>query len=167
MNVNWKGVFPALTTKFTSNDELDLPLFEKNLQAQLKAGVDGIILGGSLGEASVLTEDEKQKLVQFAVEKTAGKVPVVLNIAEGATREAVQQTLYAKAWGAKGRKVSHHILGPMLLLQYQGPRQGRETCLPQMSLAMTRSLRSGRRRVCGREHRKCRDRESQQEPERL
>jgi 4-hydroxy-tetrahydrodipicolinate synthase len=45
---------------------------------------------------------KKQKLVQFAVEKTAGKVPVVLNIAEGATKEAVQQALYAKAWGAKG-----------------------------------------------------------------
>src|SRR6478735_2807110 len=102
MSFEWKGVFPALTTKFTSNDELDLPLFEKNLQAQLKAGVDGIILGGSLGEASVLNEDEKQKLVQFAVEKTAGKVPVILNIAEGATKEAVQQAMYAKAWGAKG-----------------------------------------------------------------
>ena len=102
MSFEWKGVFPALTTKFTSNDELDLPLFEKNLQAQIKAGVDGIILGGSLGEASVLLEDEKQKLVQFAVEKTAGKIPVVLNIAEGATREAVQQAMYAKAWGAKG-----------------------------------------------------------------
>lgn len=102
MSFEWKGVFPALTTKFTSNDELDLPLFEKNLQAQLKAGVDGIILGGSLGEASVLNVDEKQKLVQFAVEKTAGKVPVVLNIAEGATREAVQQALFARAWGAKG-----------------------------------------------------------------
>ncbi len=81
---------------------MDLSLFEKNLQAQLKAGIDGIILGGSLGEASVLTVDEKQKLVQFAVEKAAGKVPVVLNIAEGATKEAVQQALYAKAWGAKG-----------------------------------------------------------------
>jgi len=102
MSFEWKGVFPALTTKFTSNDELDLPLFEKNLQAQLKAGVDGVILGGSLGEASVLNEDEKQKLVQFAVEKTAGKVPVILNIAEGATKEAVQQAMYAKAWGAKG-----------------------------------------------------------------
>jgi 4-hydroxy-tetrahydrodipicolinate synthase len=41
----WKGVFPALTTKFTNDDELDLPLFEKNLKAQLDAGVEGIILG--------------------------------------------------------------------------------------------------------------------------
>ncbi|MCW3087426.1 MAG: dihydrodipicolinate synthase family protein, partial [Sediminibacterium sp.] len=50
MHVAWKCVFPALTTKFTSGDELDLPLFEKNLTAQLDAGVSGIILGGTLGE---------------------------------------------------------------------------------------------------------------------
>ena len=55
MSINWTGVFPALTTKFTADDKLDLPLFEKNLNAQLAAGVNGIVLGGTLGEASVLT----------------------------------------------------------------------------------------------------------------
>jgi 1-pyrroline-4-hydroxy-2-carboxylate deaminase len=109
MSFKWKGVFPALTTKFTANDELDLPLFQKNLEAQLDAGVDGIILGGTLGEASVLTTAEKEKLVKFAVEKTQGKVPVVLNIAEGSTREAIKQAEYAVAWGARGLM----ILPPM------------------------------------------------------
>lgn len=105
MSFEWKGVFPALTTKFTTDDQLDLPLFEKNLQAQLAAGVEGIILGGTLGESSVLTNDEKEKLVKFAVEKTAGKVPVVLNIAEGATREALVQAANAANWGARGLMV--------------------------------------------------------------
>lgn len=102
MAFEWKGVFPALTTKFTAQDQLDLPLFEKNLQAQLAAGVDGIILGGTLGEASVLTTAEKETLVKFAIEKVAGKVPVVINIAEGATREALHQAELARAWGAQG-----------------------------------------------------------------
>jgi 1-pyrroline-4-hydroxy-2-carboxylate deaminase len=102
MNFEWKGVFPALTTKFTAGDELDLPLFAKNIQAQLAAGVHGIILGGTLGEASVLTVDEKETLVHFAVEQTAGKVPVILNIAEGSTREAVKQAKLAEQWGASG-----------------------------------------------------------------
>ena len=102
MSINWTGVFPALTTKFTADDKLDLPLFEKNLMAQLDAGVNGIVLGGTLGEASVLTTDEKEQLIKFAVAKCAGKVPVVLNIAEGSTKEALQQAAYAKAWGAKG-----------------------------------------------------------------
>ncbi len=105
MSFEWKGVFPALTTKFKIDDQLDLPLFEKNLQAQLAAGVEGIILGGTLGESSVLTNDEKERLVKFAVEKTAAKVPVVLNIAEGATREALVQAANAANWGARGLMV--------------------------------------------------------------
>src|SRR5690606_20145301 len=96
------GVFPALTTKFTADDELDLSLFGKNLEAQLEAGVEGIILGGSLGEASVLTTAEKERLVLHAVEQVNGKVPVVVNIAEGATREAIRQAALAKQWGADG-----------------------------------------------------------------
>src|SRR5882762_2031738 len=102
MAIVWKGVFPALTTKFTVKDELDLALFEKNLRFQIACGVDGIILGGSLGEASVLTYAEKEKLVKFAVEKVDGVVPVVLNIAEGATRDALHLAADAKAWGAEG-----------------------------------------------------------------
>ena len=102
MTISWKGIYPALTTKFTKDDELDLPLFEKNLKAQLDAGIDGIILGGTLGESSVLSTGEKEKLVKFAIEKVAGKIPVILNIAEGSTREALQQVEYAKSWGAEG-----------------------------------------------------------------
>lgn len=102
MAIEWKGVFPALTTKFTTDDKLDFHLFEKNLNAQLDAGVDGIILGGTLGEASVLSNEEKFALVKFAVEKTAGKVPVIMNIAEGSTREAVKLAAEAKKHGAKG-----------------------------------------------------------------
>ena len=102
MQIDWKGVYPALTTKFTAEDTLDMPLFDKNLQAQLEAGVSGIILGGTLGEASVLSTTEKETLVKFAIEKIAGRVPVVLNIAEGSTKEALQQADYAKAWGAEG-----------------------------------------------------------------
>jgi len=102
MTVNWQGVYPALTTKFTRNDELDLPLFKKNLAAQLEAGVDGIILGGTLGEASVLSVPEKETLVKFAVENAGDKVPVILNVAEGSNKEALIQISNAKKWGAAG-----------------------------------------------------------------
>lgn len=102
MAIQWKGVFPALTTKFTSDDKLDFPLFEKNLHAQLDAGVEGVILGGTLGEASVLSNEEKFDLVKFTVDKVAGKVPVVMNIAEGSTREAVALAREAEKCGATG-----------------------------------------------------------------
>ena len=109
MSIDWKGVFPALTTNFTAKDELDLKLFDKNLKFQLASGVDGIILGGSLGEASVLTLEEKEQLVKFSVQSVDGRVPVILNIAEGSTKEALQQAAFAKAWGAAGLM----ILPPM------------------------------------------------------
>lgn len=91
-----------MTTKFTASDELDMELFGRNLDAQLEAGIDGIILGGSLGEASVLSTPEKETLVRFTVEKLAGRIPVVLNIAEGSTKEALQQAELAAKWGASG-----------------------------------------------------------------
>ena len=102
MSISWKGVFPALTTKFTANDVLDLDLFGKNLDAQVSAGVHGIVLGGTLGEASVLTTNEKEQLVRFAIEKVDGRLPVIINIAEGSTKEAVAQAGLAEKWGANG-----------------------------------------------------------------
>jgi 4-hydroxy-tetrahydrodipicolinate synthase len=102
MQFEWKGVFPALLTPFTANDELDLPLFEKNLQAQLDAGIHGVIIGGTLGEASTLVATEKEQLVKCGVKFLAGRIPVIMNIAECTTKDAVQQAANAKAWEADG-----------------------------------------------------------------
>lgn len=102
MAFEWKGVFPALLTPFTDNDKLDLRLYEKNLQAQLDAGVHGIIIGGSLGEASTICEKEKEEMTEFSVEYINGKIPVIVNIAESTTKEAIQQAANAKRWGADG-----------------------------------------------------------------
>ena len=98
----WKGVFPALLTPFDEHDELDLRMYEINLKAQVDAGVSGIIIGGSLGEASTITLAEKEALVKFSVNYLAGKLPVIMNIAEGSTKEAVRQAKLAKEWGASG-----------------------------------------------------------------
>ena len=98
----WEGVFPALLTPFTPEDQVDYQMFEKNLDAQIAAGVAGVIIGGSLGEASTLLLDEKKMLVEFALKKLNGKVPVILNIAEGSTKDAVQQARLAESWGADG-----------------------------------------------------------------
>ena len=102
MEFQWKGVMPALTTKFDEQDTLDLTLFEKNLQAQLQAGVSGIILGGTLGEASTLVQEEKELLTRTALEAVAGKVPVILNIAEASTADAVAAAQRAEKIGADG-----------------------------------------------------------------
>jgi dihydrodipicolinate synthase/N-acetylneuraminate lyase len=102
MQINWSGVFPALLTPFTNDDRLDLPLFEKNLQTQLQAGVHGVIIGGSLGEASTLTESEKEAMVRSALALCNASVPVVVNIAESVTQEAIRMAKLARSWGANG-----------------------------------------------------------------
>ena len=102
MSIQWKGVMPAVTTKFTPNDTLDFSMFNKNLQAQLDAGVEGIILGGTLGEASTLKEEEKSELVKETVRFVNGKVPVILNIAEQTTKGAIEAANKAEIDGAKG-----------------------------------------------------------------
>jgi 4-hydroxy-tetrahydrodipicolinate synthase len=81
---------------------LDLGLFKKNLSAQLDAGINGIVLGGSLGEASVLTNDEKEILVKETLVFVEGKVPVIINIAEGSTDVAIELAQKASLWGAQG-----------------------------------------------------------------
>lgn len=102
MEITWEGVYPALTTPFTAHDEIDYPVFEKNLNAQMAAGVHGVILGGTLGEASSLLNEEKYDLVRFTVEKTALRIPVIMNIAEQTTRGAVAAALEAERCGASG-----------------------------------------------------------------
>ncbi len=102
MEVEWKGVYPAITTKFTDDDKLDLDLFEKSIQFQLESGVDGIILGGTLGEATALTDEEKDELTLLTRKTVEGKIPVILNIAEQTTREAIRQAQRAESNGADG-----------------------------------------------------------------
>jgi len=102
MNVKWKGVFPAVTTKFFEDGRLDMDSFEKNIHAQIDAGIHGIILAGSLGEASTLKNSEKLELVKKTLNLTNGKVPVIMNIAEKSTADAIKSANDAEKLGASG-----------------------------------------------------------------
>uniref|UniRef100_UPI004047E595 dihydrodipicolinate synthase family protein n=1 Tax=Mariniflexile sp. TaxID=1979402 RepID=UPI004047E595 len=100
--IDWKGVMPAVTTKFTNDDTLDLVIFQKNITAQMEAGVHGIILGGTLGEASTLTQEEKVVLIKTTLSITKGKIPVIINIAEQSTKQAIAVAKHAESVGANG-----------------------------------------------------------------
>ena len=81
MSITWKGVMPAITTKFSSDDQLDLKTFELNIKAQLDAGVHGIVVTGTLGENASLSASEKQDVLKIAVDVSAGRVPVLAGVA--------------------------------------------------------------------------------------
>ena len=102
MNFNWQGVMPALTTQFDAQEQLNLEAFELNLVAQIEAGVHGIVLGGTLGEASTLTADEKVALLKKAQDVISGRIPVIINIAEQSTDDAIAAAQAAEANGADG-----------------------------------------------------------------
>ena len=100
--MNWNGVFPAVTTKFNPDFSLDIKGFQLNLEAQINAGVKGLVLGGTLGESSVLSDDEKETLVRAAREVSGNRVPVLLNIAAPATDMAITQIKKAERSGVDG-----------------------------------------------------------------
>ena len=99
---SWQGVYPALLTPFREDDTIDFNLFRHNLDAQLDAGIDGIIIAGSLGEASTLSNDEKLELLRFSKQVMNRPVPAILNIAEQSTSCAVQAAREAEENGADG-----------------------------------------------------------------
>ncbi len=118
MKPDWKGIYPALTTKFTDNYQLDCDTFIKNLNAQLDAGIHGCVIAGSLGEASTLNQDEKISLLNESVKNVDDKIPVIMNIAEQSTSDAVIAAQNAEENGANGLM----MLPPMRYLS-----DGRET----------------------------------------
>ncbi|HVT85829.1 MAG TPA: dihydrodipicolinate synthase family protein [Chitinophagaceae bacterium] len=103
--IKWEGIYSALLTPFDTNDCIDFKLFEINIDSQVEAGIDGIVLGGSLGEASTLTFEEKKSLLAHAKRIVKDKIPVVLNIAEQSTQEAIRVARNAESNGADGLMV--------------------------------------------------------------
>lgn len=109
-NVTFSGIYPALLTPFHENGEVDYDMFEKNLRVQVEAGIDGAIIGGSLGETSTLSNEEKLLLLHRAKDVLANtKVPVIVNIAEQSTAMATAFAIEAEQQGAEG----FMILPPM------------------------------------------------------
>jgi dihydrodipicolinate synthase/N-acetylneuraminate lyase len=100
--INWKGVYPALLTPFDKNEQVDFSMYKINLDAQISAGVDGVILGGSLGEASTLLREEKKALLIYSKEIAPPDFPIIVNIAEQGTKEAMSQAREAEDNGADG-----------------------------------------------------------------
>lgn len=103
-NGKWEGVFPAVTTKFTETGDLDFAEMERCFRLQIDAGVDGLIVCGSLGEASTLDLDEKLAILRQALEVGDGR-PVLFTVCDGSTRNAQKAAQQAAESGATGLMV--------------------------------------------------------------
>ncbi len=100
----WKGVYPAVTAKFTADGELDHREMERCFAFQIEADVDGLIVNGSLGEGSMLSHDERLAVLKTALSVASSK-PVLMTIAEAATRDGAALAARAAKSGASGLMV--------------------------------------------------------------
>lgn len=97
----WKGIFPAVTTKFTEDGSLDKAEMERCLALQFEAGVDGMIVCGSLGENMTLEAEEKIEILRIAKSVAGGK-PVLMTVCESSTKRGAEAAKAATAAGADG-----------------------------------------------------------------
>ncbi|MEN5207536.1 4-hydroxy-tetrahydrodipicolinate synthase [Stenotrophomonas terrae] len=94
------GLITALATPFKADGALDPEGWQRLLAQQLKGGVQGVVVAGSTGEASTLSDDEYDGLLRSAVAAFAGKVPVLAGTGLSGTARTIALTKRAAANGA-------------------------------------------------------------------
>ncbi len=96
----FSGSGVAIVTPFDTNNEIDYKSFEKLLEFHFENGTDAIIVCGTTGESATLSDEEKISLIEFAVKKSAGKIPIIAGTGSNNTNHAKKLTLRAKEIGA-------------------------------------------------------------------
>ncbi|WP_226661666.1 dihydrodipicolinate synthase family protein [Microbulbifer aggregans] len=124
MQINWSGVFPAATTQFNADESLNIPATLEHLEVMLNAGINGLVMLGTVGENCSLSQDEKFAVLEATVKHVAGRVPVLTGVSEYTTTQAQEFARAAKRAGvdglmvlppmsykADGREIVAHIRG--------------------------------------------------------
>ena len=100
MSQDLKGVYSAVATPFTTDQELDEKGLRTLIDRTVAAGVHGLVPCGSTGEFSTLTRSEREHVVEVVIEQSAGRVPVVPQTGATSTREAIELSQHAQKHGA-------------------------------------------------------------------
>lgn len=93
------GAATAIITPF-SDGKVDYKSFGELIESQIKAGIDGIVVAGTTGEAATLTHEEHCKCIEFAVEKVAGRVAVIAGTGSNDTAYGIELSQFACRAGA-------------------------------------------------------------------
>lgn len=95
------GVLVALVTPFTADGtEIDAIALKRHIDRLIAAGVHGLVPGGSTGEFTALTVEERKQLTELCVAAAAGRVPVIAGTGALSTRETVELSRHAAQAGA-------------------------------------------------------------------
>jgi dihydrodipicolinate synthase/N-acetylneuraminate lyase len=105
MSVSWRGVFPAATTQFHSDQSLNIPGTLQHIDAMIAAGIHGLIMLGTVGENCSLEYSEKLEVLKATVEHVNSRVPVMTGVAEYTTALACRYAADAEKAGVDGLMV--------------------------------------------------------------
>ncbi|MBQ8649423.1 MAG: 4-hydroxy-tetrahydrodipicolinate synthase [Clostridia bacterium] len=95
----FEGMATALITPITENG-IDFEAFAKLIDWQIEKGINGLVVCGTTGESSTLTDEEHREAIRFAVKQAAGRVPVIAGTGSNDTAYAIELTKEACAAGA-------------------------------------------------------------------
>ena len=95
----FKGCGTAISTPFTK-DGVNFEEFGKLIEFQISEGVDSIIVCGTTGESSTMTEKEKKDTIKYAIDKVNGRIPVIAGTGSNNTASAIEMSKYAESVGA-------------------------------------------------------------------
>ncbi len=94
------GVWPALVTPLTPDDQINVAATRRLVEHLLKTGIGGLYVGGSTGEGVLLPTATRQRLAEVVIEQVNHRVPVMVHVGAAATADAVTLAAHAAASGA-------------------------------------------------------------------
>jgi N-acetylneuraminate lyase len=95
-----KGIFPALVTPFTKDNQINESALVKIIELNLAKEVDGFYVGGSSAEAFLLSLDERKLIFEIVADATKGKCPFIAHVGCIGTDQAIELAQYAQKVGA-------------------------------------------------------------------
>lgn len=105
MQINWSGVFPAATTQFNADETVNIPATLAHLEVMLEAGINGLVMLGTVGENCSLSQEEKAEVLSATVKHVNGRVPVLTGVSEYTTTQAKEFARAAQQAGVDGLMV--------------------------------------------------------------
>ena len=101
-DIIFKGCGTAICTPFSENGEINYKVFEKFIEFQIENKIDAIIVCGTTGESSTMTEQERKDVIKFVVDKVNKRIPVIAGTGSNNTLSAIEMTKFAESVGADG-----------------------------------------------------------------
>src|SRR5436305_1294740 len=97
----FRGTFTAVVTPFR-NGSVDFSALEKLIEAQIAAGITGIVAVGTTAESPTLTHDEKHKIIERTIRTAKGRCQVIAGAGTNSTRDSIEAAKFAEKAGADG-----------------------------------------------------------------